>query len=330
MGIEPVIAYAVRRLLFSLPVLFVLSIVSFIATRAVSSPEAGIRSNPRVSAEDIQRYREQLGLDDSATAQYLRWLGNLLRGDLGTSLVSNREVWPILGNALWNTAVLGITAILFSFVIGVGIGVISAVRRGTWFDYTTTGMAFFGLSMPNFWFAIMLQLLFGVYLVDWLALDGPMFFTAGARSPGTTGFDLVDRVRHLVLPALVLAVQLIAVYSRYMRASLIEVMGADYIRTARAAGAADHRVVTHHAMRNAMIPVTTQFAGDVGAIFGGLVITETVFQWPGMGPLFLDAMQNGDYQVILPWLMITAFAVVVFNLVADLAYGVLDPRIRFG
>lgn len=330
MGIGSVIAYAVRRLLFSVPVLVVLSIVSFVATRAVSSPEAGIRSNPRVSAEDIQRYREQLGLDDPAAVQYLRWLGNVVRGDLGTSLVSNREVWPILGSALWNTAVLGLTAIFFSFLIGVAIGVISAIRRGSLFDYTTTGLAFFGLSMPNFWFAIMLQLFFGVYLVDWLALDGPFLFTAGARSPGSAGFDVVDRVRHLVLPALVLAVQLVAVYSRYMRASLIEVMGADYIRTARASGAAQRHIVTHHAMRNAMIPVTTQLAGDVGAIFGGLVITETVFQWPGMGPLFLDAMQNGDYQVILPWLMITAFAVVVFNLVADLAYGVLDPRIRYG
>ena len=322
------ISYALRRLLVSIPLLLVLSIVSFIATRAVSSPEAGIRSNPRVSAEDIQRYREQLGLDDPASEQYLRWLGNTVRGDLGTSLVSNRDVWPQLSSALWNTAVLGVTALVFSFVVGVGIGVISAVKRGSLFDYGTTGAAFFGLSMPNFWFAIMLQLFFGVYLVDWLALDGPIFFTAGTRSPGTDGFDLLDRVRHLVLPALVLAVQLIAVYSRYMRASLLEVLNADYVRTARAKGATEARVVGRHAMRNAMIPVTTQLAGDVGALFGGLVITETVFQWPGMGPLFLDAMQSGDYQVILPWLMITAFAVVLFNLIADLAYGVLDPRIR--
>ncbi|HSJ91458.1 MAG TPA: ABC transporter permease [Ilumatobacter sp.] len=322
------IAYVVRRLLVSIPLLLVLSIVSFIATRAVSSPEAGIRSNPRVSPEDIQRYREQLGLDDPASTQYLRWLGNLLHGDLGTSLVSNRDVWPQLRSALWNTAVLGITALVFSFAIGVGIGVLSAVKRGTTFDYAATGAAFFGLSMPNFWFAIMLQLLFGVYLVDWLALDGPVLYTAGTRSPGTDGFDPIDRLRHLALPAMVLAVQLVAVYSRYMRASLLEVLGADYVRTARAKGASEGRVVGRHAMRNAMIPVTTQLAGDVGAVFGGLVITETVFQWPGMGPLFLDAMQSGDYQVILPWLMITAFAVVFFNLLADLAYGVLDPRIR--
>ena len=322
------IAFVVRRLLVSIPLLLVLSVVAFVATRAVSSPEAGIRSNPRVSPEDIRRYRAQLGLDDPPATQYLRWLGNIVRGDLGTSLVSNRAVWPQLRSALWNTAVLGVTAIVVSFAIGVGIGVISAVRRSSAFDYATTGAAFFGLSMPNFWFAIMLQLFFGVYLVDWLGLGGPLLFTAGTRSPGTVGFDLLDRIRHLVLPAMVLAVQLIAVYSRYMRASLLEVLGADYVRTARAKGASERRVVGRHAMRNAMIPVTTQLAGDTGAIFGGLVITETVFQWPGMGPLFLDAMQSGDYQVILPWLMITAFAVVLFTLLADLASGVLDPRIR--
>lgn len=324
------IAYTARRVLSSVPLLLLLSVLAFVATRSISSPEAGIRTNPRVSAEDITRYREQLGLDDPASQQYLRWLGNLLRGDLGTSLVSNREVWPQLRTALANTAVLGVTALTFSFAIGIGIGVFSAVNRYSPFDYATTGLAFFGLSMPSFWFAIMLQLFFGVYLVDWFGLDGPVFFTAGMRSPGTDGFDPVDRVRHLVLPALVLAVQLVAVYSRYMRASMLEVVGADYIRTARAKGVAERSVIGRHAMRNAMIPVTTQLASDIGAIFGGLVITETVFQWPGMGPLFLDALQAGDYQVLLPWLMITAVAVIVFNLLADLSYGVLDPRIRHG
>lgn len=324
------IAYVLRRLLVSIPLLLVLSIVSFAATRAVSSPEAGIRTNPRVSSEDINRYREQLGLDDPAYVQYTRWLGNTLQGDLGTSLVSSRDVWPQLSSALWNTLILGVTAVTFSFILGVAVGVISATKRNSAFDYGSTGIAFFGLSMPNFWFAIMLQLFFGVYIVDWLALDGPMFFTAGARSPGAEGFDLIDRLRHLVLPSLVLAVQLVAIYSRFMRSSMLEVMSADYIRTARAKGLGERAVVGRHGVRNAMIPVTTQLASDVGAIFGGLVITETVFQWPGMGPLFLDALQSGDYQVILPWLMITAFAVVLFNLLADMSYGVLDPRIRHG
>lgn len=322
------IGFVIRRIVVSIPLLVVLSIVAFVATRSISSPEAGIRTNPRVSAEDIMRYREQLGLDDSAVEQYVRWLTSFVRGDLGTSLVSNRAVWPQLAPALWNTTVLGLTAVTFSFAIGVAIGVRSAVRRYTTFDYASTGFAFFGLSMPSFWFAIMLQLFFGVYLVGWLGLDGPIFYTAGMRSPGVDGFDPLDRLRHLVLPALVLAVQLVAVYSRFMRASMLEVVGADYVRTARAKGVAESSVIRRHAMRNAMIPVTTQLANDIGAIFGGLVITETVFQWPGMGPLFLDALQTGDYQVMLPWLMITAVAVIMFNLLADVAYVVLDPRIR--
>jgi peptide/nickel transport system permease protein len=323
-----VIAYAVRRLLVSIPLLAVLSVVSFVATRAIASPDAGLRTNPRVSSEDIARYREQLGLDQPAHMQYLRWLGNLVEFDLGTSLVSNRDVWPQLSSALWNTAVLGATALTLSVLIGVVSGAIAAVRRNSAFDYLSTGSAFFGLSMPNFWFAIMLQLLFGVYLVDWLGLDGPLLATAGVRSPGTTGFDLVDRLRHIALPALVLAVQLIAVYSRYMRASLLEVLEDDYVRTARAKGIGELQVVGRHGVRNALIPVATQLGNDAGALVGGLVITETVFQWPGMGPLFLDAVQSGDYQVLLPWLMITAGAVVLGNLLADLAYGVLDPRIR--
>jgi peptide/nickel transport system permease protein len=323
-----VIGYAVRRLLVSIPLLLVLSVVSFVATRAVASPEAGLRSNPRVSPDDIARYRAELGLDRPPHAQYLQWLDNLLHRDLGTSLVSNRDVWPQLSSALWNTMVLGVIALAFSVLLGVLSGTLAAVRRNSPFDYAAAGAAFFGLSMPSFWFAIMLQLVFGVYLVDWLGLDGPLLATAGARSPGTSGFDLVDRLRHVALPALVLSVQLIAVYSRYTRASLLEVLEADYVRTARAKGIGEGRVVRHHALRNGMIPVATQFGNDVGALAGGLVVTETVFQWPGMGPLFLDALQSGDYQIILPWLMITAGAVVLGNLVADLAYGVLDPRIR--
>ncbi|MEM8746046.1 MAG: ABC transporter permease, partial [Actinomycetota bacterium] len=326
---EPVIALVVRRFAVAIPLLLATSILSFIATRSVSSPEAGIRSNPRVSAEDIARYREQLGLDDSPTEQYLRWLGNFLQGDLGRSLVSNREVWPQLRTALWNTTVLGFTAIVFSFVVGVSIGVIAARRRGSFLDAGATGAAFFGLSMPNFWFAIMLQLFFGLYLVDWFGLDGPVLFTSGMRSPGTTGFDLMDRLRHLALPALVLSVQLIAVYSRFMRASMIDALNADHVRVARAKGLRERTVVRRHGMRNAMIPVSTQLANDMGALVGGLVITETIFQWQGMGPLFLDALQSGDYVVILPWLMITASAVIVFNLLADLVYTFLDPRIRY-
>ena len=323
------IAYTVRRVLASIPLLLLLSVLTFVATRSISSPEAGIRTNPRVSAEDISRYREQLGLDDPASQQYFRWLGNLLQGDLGTSLVSNRDVWPELRTALANTTVLGVTAVTFSFLIGIGIGVFAAVNRNSPFDYATTGIAFFGLSMPSFWFAIMLQLFFGVYLVNWFGLDGPLFFTAGMRSPGTDGFDPVDRVRHLVLPALVLAVQLVAVYSRYMRASMLEVLRQDYMRTARAKGLKERIVIMKHGLRNALIPLITILALTIPGLIGGAIITETIFSWPGMGLMTINAIANNDWPVVQGLLVIQAFLVVFSNLTGDLLYGVVDPRIQY-
>jgi peptide/nickel transport system permease protein len=192
-----------------------------------------------------------------------------------------------------------------------------------------TGGAFVGLSIPNFWFALLLQIFFGLTLTRWLGLHSPVLPIAGLYTPGHVGFDLVDRARHLMLPMLVLAVQIVAVYSRYIRASMLEVLHSDYLRTARAKGLRERRVVVRHAMRNALIPLTTQLALDVGGIFGGLIITEQIFEYPGMGRFFINAFGRGDFQQVLPWVMITVFAVILFNLVADIMYAVLDPRIRY-
>jgi peptide/nickel transport system permease protein len=197
------------------------------------------------------------------------------------------------------------------------------------FDYLATSGAFLFLSVPVFWFALIVQLLFGLYMVRWLHLQEPIFFTAGLSRPGSVGFDLVDRLRHVALPAVVLAVQSIAVYSRYMRASMLEVLGSDYLRTARAKGVRERRVITNHGMRNALIPLTTQAAIDFGALAGGLIVTEQIFQWPGMGRLFIQAMGDGDYAIALPWVMLTMTFVISFNLIADILYAVLDPRIRY-
>jgi peptide/nickel transport system permease protein len=192
-----------------------------------------------------------------------------------------------------------------------------------------TGAAFFGISIPQFWFGLMLQIFFGIYLVRWFHLSDPIFYITGMFKAGTTGFHLVDRIRHIVLPAMVLSVQILAVYSRYMRASMLEVLQADFMRTARSKGLPERRVIFRHAVRNALIPITTQLAIDVGTIAGGLIITEQVFQWPGMGKFFITAFNNGDYPQVLPWVMITVASVILFNLVADIAYAFLDPRIRY-
>jgi peptide/nickel transport system permease protein len=277
----------------------------------------------------VIKLRHHYGLDKPLYIQYWKWLTAFLHGDWGRSLLSNRPVYADIRSALSNTLVLGIIATAFSLLVGVGIGVYSAIRQYSFFDNLSTGAAFVGLSIPNFWFALLLQIFFGVYLTRWLHLSSPFLPIAGLYTPGSVGFHLLDRLRHLVLPMLVLAVQIIAVYSRYMRASMLEVLHSDYLRTARAKGLRERRVIVRHAMRNALIPLTTQVALDVGAIAGGLIITEAIFQYPGMGRFFVQAMTSGDYFQVLPWLMVVVAAVILFNLLADIAYAVLDPRIRY-
>ena len=323
------VRYIIRRLIYSIPVLIIASILVFIVMKKAADPTAALRANPRITAQDIANLRKALGLDKSGIQQYLTWFTNFLKGNWGISVISQQSVFEQIRVALLNSAILGITATVFSLIIGVSIGVYSSLHQYSKLDNTFTTAAFVGISMPNFWFALLLQLFFGVYMVKWFNLRDPIFAIAGNITPGETGLQLVDRARHIVLPALVLAVQIIAVYSRYMRASMLEVLHSDYLRTARAKGLRERRVVFRHAMRNALIPITTQLALDVGAIAAGLIITEQIFQWPGMGPLFLTAVGNGDLPLALAWVMVTVFAVIIFNLIADIMYAVLDPRIRY-
>ena len=263
--------------------------------------------------------------------RYLRWLGNLVTGDLGTSLVRNgQDVWPLVQRAMANTLLLVSVAVSLSLAVGLAIGTLSALRPGSLLDHAATTGSFMGISIPVFWLGLMLQLLFGLYLAQWLGVGPPLLPTAGIYSPGQQGFDLVDRARHLVLPVLALSLQLVAAYSRYMRSSMLDVMSMDYIATARAKGLPERTVVTRHGVRNALIPVTTLAAVDLGLLVGGLIVTERVFQYPGMGLLFLDALNSGDYPVLLATVMIVSVSVFVMNLLADLLYAALDPRIRYG
>jgi peptide/nickel transport system permease protein len=324
-----VFRYIIRRMIFAIPVLIISSLLVFVVVRTSVDPVRALGVNPRVSAADRERLRQELGLDKPMPSQYWTWVKGFVRGDWGNALISRRPVGPEIRTALINTVILGVVAIMFSLLIGVSIGVYSALRQYSFFDNVSTSAAFIGLSIPNFWFALLLQLFFGLYITRWFGLTDPIFYTAGMTKPGSQGFDLVDRIRHLFLPMLVLAVQIIAVYSRYMRASMLEVLHSDYLRTARAKGVRERRVILRHAMRNALIPLTTQVALDVGAIAGGLIITEAIFEWPGMGRLFVEAVGRGDYLIVLPWVMVTVGFIILFNLVADIMYAVLDPRIRY-
>jgi peptide/nickel transport system permease protein len=313
--------YALRRLAHAVPLLLGVSVILFAVVQAVpGGPEAALLSAGRtVDPEAVTAYRERLGVDRSPPEQYVRWLGALVRGDLGTSFSTGRPVAEMISARLPATLELMAAAFLVAALAALATGLVGSLRPGSRLDQAGTVLAFGGLAMPAFWFALVLQLVFGVRL-GWLPVSG-------LRSPG--GGGLADHLAHLVLPTVVLALRYVAGWSRYLRASLQEVMGADYIRTARAGGLPEWRVVGVHALPNALTPMVSAMALDVGALLGGAVVTETVFAWPGLGRMFVNAMLARDYPVVMALLVLGSMAVIVVNLVADLIYGWLDPRIRY-
>jgi peptide/nickel transport system permease protein len=293
----------------------VASMLLFIFVSSSTDPTARLRQSRDPSLVD--RERERLGLNDPLVVQYKNWAGDFVTGDWGESFISRRAVSTEIWTALKNTVQLIVWAIILCVILSVLIGVYSAVRQYSALDYTFTFGSFLGLSIPTFFFALLAIHFLTTELREWLGWDDPLFYSVGTHKPGDTSY--LDFFRHIALPVLTLSVQLIAGWSRYQRAAMLDVLGADYIRTARA----------KHALRNALIPLTTVMAVDIGALFGGLIVTEFIFAWPGMGRLFIDAILQGDTAVILPWMVVTAVFIIFFNLLADVVYGALDPRIRF-
>ena len=318
-----------RRLLWTIPTLFVITFLVFIAIRIGTDPvQSYLRINPRASKAKIQQYKDKNGLNGSMVSQYFSWLHHFVTFNWGRSIKGNRPVWPELKAAMANTLVLGLLATAIGLVIGLAIGILSAMRPRSVFDEGATTAAFVGISIPPYVSAILLQLFFAITLTRWLGLSKPVLPTSGIYPPGHKGFDPVLRAKYLILPITVVAIQIIAVYSRYMRASLLEVKNSDYLRTARAKGISEKRILVRHALRNALIPIVTVAAIDIGAIIGGLIITERIFEYRGMGDFFLTALSNGDFPQLMPWLVIVVISVILFNLLADVLYAVLDPRIR--
>lgn len=321
--------FVARRLLWTIPTLFVISFLVFIALRIGTDPvQSYLRINPRASQAKIQQYREANGLVGSIVDQYFTWLRHFLTFNWGRSIKGSRPVWPELRAAMGNTMLLGVLSTIVGVVIGLGIGIACALRPRSLIDQTSTTGAFVGISVPPFVAAILLQLLFAIVLTRWFGLDKPLLPTSGVYPAGHKGFDLVLRLKHLVLPVIVVSIQIIAVYSRYMRASLIEVSTSDYLRTARAKGISERRVLVRHALRNALIPIVTVAAINIGGIIGGLIVTERIFENRGMGDFFLTAYQNGDFPQLMPYMIFVVLGVVLANLMADVLYAVLDPRIR--
>jgi peptide/nickel transport system permease protein len=314
--------FVVRRLMWAIPTLLLVTFLVYVAIRIGTDPsEAYQRSNPRANAAKIAEYEKLNNLDGNIVSSYFQWLWGFLQGlfDGGASwqrsIKGSREVWPELKDAMANSLRLGAVATFIGISFGLTLGVFAALRPGSLRDASVNTGAFVAFSIPPYVSAVLLQLLFAVYWSRWFG--DTLLPTSGVYPAGQRGFDLWLMAKHMILPVFVVSIQIIAVYARYMRASLLEVLNSDYMRTARAKGISERRVLVTHAVRNSMIPVVTVAAIDIGGILGGLIITERVFSYPGMGDFFLTA-----------FMVIIVTAVLLFNLLADVSYAWLDPRIR--
>jgi peptide/nickel transport system permease protein len=320
------LTYIARRVLYSIPVLFFSTFFSFLFVSYAANPLVSARSNPRLSPHLLQLLIHQNHLDKPVVVRYFYWVEAIFTDKLGKSLITLKPIWPDITRTMGHTAQLIIIAESLAIVIGIAVGIYSAIRQYSLFDYSFTSISFLGFAMPVFWLALVLQILFVDVYNHWHVR---IVYTSGLNTvPGGPAWS-VDRLQHLVLPVITLFVVSFALYSRYMRASMLDVINSDYVRTARAKGVRERKVVMRHVFRNALIPITTVAALNIGGLLGGAIVTETVFTLDGMGHYFVLALGQGDTYEVMAYLLVTAVIVILFNLIADIAYGFLDPRIRY-
>lgn len=320
------IRYLVRRLIQMIPLLFFLSVLIFSAL--ISMPGDPLfemlEEIPRMTPEEYQRQRDLYGLDDPIHIGYLKWVSRIAHGDFGYSQEYHLPVWDIIRPRIWNTLILTITAFIIGKTIAILIGIYSAVHQYSPVDYTAMGLAFFGFSVPGFWLALTLIIVFSVFL-QWFPASGMATYNIG---PGWWEIVL-DRIRHLVLPVVTLAVSETASTTRYMRSSLLEVIRQDYITNARSKGLAEKTILFRHALKNSLIPVVTVSAQSLARLVSGSTVIETIFGYPGVGRLLFDSIMGSDFTVAMAILMLMSFLVIAANLIADILYAWLDPRIRY-
>jgi peptide/nickel transport system permease protein len=320
-----VITYIIRRVLYSIPVLIAASFLIFSMISLSSDPLAPLRANPKFSPVSLAHLRLHYQLDKPIPVRYVYWLKSFVLHKGGNSLLTNQPIWPDIQRVVGHTAQLVIIAETLAILLGVAIGVYSAVRQYSAFDYTFTAFSFLGFATPVFLVALLLQIAFTDIYLHWHVR---IFYTSGLNNPEQGTWSL-DRLQHLALPVTTLCLISFALYSRFMRAAMLDVINSDYARTARAKGVVEWRVIVRHVMRNALIPLVTVIALNIGAVLGGAIVTESVFSLDGMGFYFLDRLQHTDLYAVMGWLMLSSIFVIVFNLVADVLYGFLDPRIRY-
>ena len=308
---------ALTRVASLLPILLGISVVTFSLIRMVPGDPVVALLGMEANESSIRALRQQLALDQPLVAQYFAWAGRILTGDFGRSIQGGRDVLQLLLGALWPTALLSLAALAVSLLISIPAGIVAATRRNSMADYSASFIALCGLSMPSFWL--------GILLIMGLSIAWPIFPASGYVAPGE---DLLGFLRHLVLPAITLGAALAAATMRMTRATMLEVLRADYVRTARAKGLTERSVVWNHALSNARMPIVTLLGIQLGQLLGGVVITETVFSWPGIGKLTVDAIFARDYPVVQGAVLVTATLFVLINLATDLIYTALDPRVR--
>jgi len=327
--------YLIRRLLQMIPLVAGISIIIFLLLAAAPGDPVDLLlfGNPHIKAEDVARLKHIYGLDQPLYIRYVKWVWAALQGDLGYSRTYKVPVlslmWWRIGNSLW----LQIPAFFLALAVAVPVGVYSALRQYSTLDFAATFFTFFGVSIPAFWFGIMMIYVFAVAhpwtavpFLEWLKMPAGGFSTPGVAE----GLPMyLDRLRYMVLPTIVLSLLFMASYTRYTRSSMLEVIRQDYIRTARSKGLPELAVINKHALRNALIPLVTIVALSIPALFSGAPLTETVFGWPGVGRLLVDAVLAGDFAVAQGIILFLAGLVIVFNLLADVSYALLDPRIRY-
>ncbi|GAB4239672.1 MAG: ABC transporter permease subunit [Kiloniellaceae bacterium] len=322
-----------------IPTFFGITILAFAFIRLLPGDPVTLLAGERgVTPERHAELMAQFGFDKPAWQQYLQYIGDVLQGDLGKSVVTKQPVLEEFFTLFPATLELSICAILFAVVIGLPAGVIAAVKRGSWFDHTLMGAALTGYSMPIFWWALILIILFSTPPLSWTPVSGRIDILYFFDQP--TGFMLIDSllsgekgaftsaVRHLILPTIALGTIPLAVFARQTRSAMLEVLGEDYVRTARAKGLSPWRVIGLHALRNALIPVVTVIGLSVGVLLAGAILTETIFAWPGIGKWMVDSISRRDYPSVQGGLLLIAAIVMLVNLTVDLLYGLINPRIR--
>ena len=320
-------AFLVRRIIGAIPLLLFVSVAVFALLHAApGGPTGAYMRRGNMNAADLAALEEKLGLNDPLPIQYGKWLGRVLQGDLGMAVTTKRPVATEILDRLPHTLTLMAVAWAVTLLIAIPVGIFSAIRQYSKFDHAVTTLTFIGQSIPIFWFGLILLLIFYMKLEN--PFTGEPLLPAGGVATMGAPFSVGDRVRHLILPVTMLAAGWVAWYSRFLRASMLETIHQDYVRTARAKGLSERLVVLRHGFRNAAIPLVTLMALDIPFLFTGALFTEVIFAWPGMGRLFYAAAERRDYGLLMAIIMITSALIIFANILADMVYAWLDPRIR--